>query len=129
VGSLPAAERRLERRVTALLLCATVAAAAMIAVPASALILAGAAVLGFCLGPLYPLLLARVMAREEVPTIFFLAGISASTVPWVTGAAATWGHSLRLGMTAIAAIALAAFMLNWSFERSQIAQAGRSTAG
>ena len=84
--------------------------------------------LGFCLGPLYPLLLARVMAHEEVPTIFFLAGISASTVPLVTGAAAAWGHSLRIGMAAIAAIALAAFMLNWSFERSQIAQASHSAA-
>lgn len=127
VGSTPRVERAFAQHVTGLLGCAAVAAVAMVAVPASALILAGAAVLGFALGPLYPLLLARVMAREEVPTIFFLAGVSASAVPWITGAAATWGHSLRVGMGAVAAIGVAAFMLNWSSERSRTARPSPAT--
>ena len=116
-GAVERFEQRLHHKTGALLAMACFAASLIVATPAGVSVLTGAFLLGFSLGPLYPLLLARVMAMEEVGTIFFLAGVAASSLPLLTGAVAERTHSLRIGMTTIACVAALAGLLHWSQTR------------
>jgi FHS family glucose/mannose:H+ symporter-like MFS transporter len=60
--------------------------------------MAGAAVVGFAAGPVYPLLLAMVLRRREVPWIFAWAGLGSAVVPMVTGQVSSAAGSLRAGL-------------------------------
>ncbi len=55
--------------------------------------------LGFGLGPVYPLLLALVLPRYRGNTsIFFCAGLGAAFLPWMTGVLSSSTGSLRAGL-------------------------------
>ena len=63
------------------------------------LLLLGSFALGFGIGPTYPLLLAAVARFHQGSAIFFLAGIGAATLPWLTGLVSGRNASLRAGFT------------------------------
>ena len=63
-----------------------------------AALLALAALLGFGLGPLYPLLLALVLPRFRGTRVFFFAGVGSAVLPWLTGVLSTSAGSLRAGL-------------------------------
>ena len=54
--------------------------------------------LGFGLGPLYPLMLARVLKVRVTSAIFVLAGLASSIMPWATGLLSQRSGSLRTGL-------------------------------
>jgi len=60
------------------------------------LVLAG--VLGFGLGPLYPVLLAVVVARYRGNRVFFSAGLGSAAIPWLTGVVSSAAGSLHTGL-------------------------------
>jgi MFS transporter, FHS family, glucose/mannose:H+ symporter len=64
------------------------------------LILIAAFCLGFGIGPVYPLLLAWALRFHRSGAIFFLAGVGASCLPWLTGFVSAQRHSLRIGLAA-----------------------------
>ena len=70
----------------------------LVAAPVQAGILCGNALVGFGLGPVYPLALALGLRRREHPGIFWVAGVGSATLPWATGLASTASGSLRLGL-------------------------------
>ncbi len=57
-----------------------------------------AAILGFGLGPLYPLLLALVLPKFRGTRVFFFAGVGSAVLPWMTGVLSTSAGSLRAGL-------------------------------
>ena len=62
--------------------------------------LGGAALLGFGIGPIYPLLVALVLRHGEAGNIVFLAGgIGASSLPLLTGLVSGRAGSLAIGLT------------------------------
>jgi fucose permease len=61
-------------------------------------ILFGNALVGFGLGPVYPLALALALRHREHPSIFWIAGLGSASLPWLTGLASTATGSLRLGL-------------------------------
>ncbi len=54
--------------------------------------------LGFTLGPLYPLLLAFVLARFRGNSVFLSAGLGSAVLPWLTGVLSSSAGSLRAGL-------------------------------
>jgi MFS transporter, FHS family, glucose/mannose:H+ symporter len=111
LGWLPNAEENLRRWFPGLLLIVAASTAALVADFNSTALLISAFLLGIGLGPLYPILLARVMAFQETGTIFLLAGISSAVMPWLTGTVSAHFASLRAGFTVIAASALTLLLL------------------
>jgi FHS family glucose/mannose:H+ symporter-like MFS transporter len=83
-----------------------VALALLVTRPVSIVTLVAAAVLGFAIGPVYPLLLAGVLRRREQSGVFVVAGAGSSVVPFATGAVSGWAHSLRAGLGVPLAAAL-----------------------
>jgi FHS family glucose/mannose:H+ symporter-like MFS transporter len=67
--------------------------------------------LGFGLGPLYPIFLARVMTFQQGGAIFFLAGVSSAVMPWMTGVLSSHFGSLRAGLLVPAAGAFLLLLL------------------
>ncbi len=65
---------------------------------APAMLLTLAFVLGFALGPLYPLLLAATLARYRGNRVFLSAGLGAALLPWLTGMLSGAAGSLRIGL-------------------------------
>ena len=61
-------------------------------------LLLAAAGVGLGIGPVYPLLLARVLQFRANGQIFFLAGVSSACLPWLTGLASAHFGSLRVGL-------------------------------
>jgi FHS family glucose/mannose:H+ symporter-like MFS transporter len=59
--------------------------------------LTAAFLLGFGIGPVYPLLLAWALRFHRAGAIFFLAGVGSACLPWITGIVSTQWHSLRDG--------------------------------
>lgn len=55
-------------------------------------------ILGFGLGPLYPVLLALIVPRHRGNRVFFAAGLGSAAVPWLTGFFSTRAGSLRVGL-------------------------------
>jgi FHS family glucose/mannose:H+ symporter-like MFS transporter len=87
------------------------------------LILFAAFLLGFGIGPTYPLLLAWAIRFQPGGAIFFLAGVGSACLPWLTGLVSTRQHSLRMGLIVptatsilLLAIALAGPLAQWSRE-------------
>jgi FHS family glucose/mannose:H+ symporter-like MFS transporter len=61
-------------------------------------ILAGISLVGFGLGPVYPLLLAIALQYSEKTEIFFVAGLGSAFLPWLTGIVSSSTSSLRTGL-------------------------------
>ncbi len=111
LGSFAAVERKMRQKVwvlLALVLLSTVAL--VIAVHGSALLIASL-LLGFGLGPLYPVFLARVLAYQQGGAIFFLAGVSSAVMPWLTGLLSSRTRSLNIGLLVPAVGALILLLL------------------
>jgi fucose permease len=70
----------------------------LISTTASAGILPGVFLVGFGLGPVYPLLLATALQYSERTPIFFVAGLGSAFLPWLTGIVSSATSSLRLGL-------------------------------
>ncbi len=70
----------------------------LIASTASLGILPGVFLVGFGLGPVYPLLLAIALQYSERTPIFFVAGLGSAFLPWLTGVVSSSTSSLRLGL-------------------------------
>ena len=70
----------------------------LIASTASLGILPGVFLVGFGLGPVYPLLLAIALQYSERTPIFFVAGLGSAFLPWLTGIVSSSTSSLRLGL-------------------------------
>lgn len=91
--------RRLERIVLYQSLATVVAGTILlIATTASLGILPGVFLVGFGLGPVYPLLLAIALQYSEKTPIFFVAGLGSAFLPWLTGIVSSSTASLRLGL-------------------------------
>jgi FHS family glucose/mannose:H+ symporter-like MFS transporter len=87
------------------------------------LILIASFCLGVGIGPVYPLLLAWALRFPQSNPIFFLAGVGASSLPWLTGLVSAERHSLRVGLAVpmaatmlLTAISLALPLSRWSSE-------------
>lgn len=61
-------------------------------------ILVAAFGIGFSLGPVYPLLLARALAFHPTGTLFFIAGLGSAALPWMTGVLSQRLSSLKDGL-------------------------------
>jgi MFS transporter, FHS family, glucose/mannose:H+ symporter len=61
-------------------------------------VLAGVFMVGFGLGPVYPLLLAIAMQYSDRTQIFFVAGLGSAFLPWLTGIVSSSTSSLRTGL-------------------------------
>jgi FHS family glucose/mannose:H+ symporter-like MFS transporter len=70
--------------------------------------------LGFGLGPTYPLLLAWALRFQRGGAIFFLAGVSSASLPWLTGVLSNAQGSLRFGLGVPCAGALLMLVLAWT---------------
>jgi len=70
----------------------------LVMVTSSAGILCGAALVGFGLGPVYPLALAYALRYSDHAGIFFLAGVGSAFLPWLTGMVSGASASLRIGL-------------------------------
>jgi fucose permease len=70
----------------------------LIATRASLGIIPGVFLIGFGLGPVYPLLLAIALQYSENTLIFFIAGLGSAVLPWMTGIVSTSTSSLRIGL-------------------------------
>ena len=91
--------RHLERFVLSQSLCTVVLGALLlIATKASIGILSGVFLVGFGLGPVYPLLLAIALPYSENTAIFFVAGLGSAFFPWLTGVVSSSASSLRTGL-------------------------------
>jgi MFS transporter, FHS family, glucose/mannose:H+ symporter len=74
--------------------------------------LGGAALLGFGVGPIYPLLVALVLRHGEAGNIVFLAGgVGASSLPLLTGMISGRTGSLAIGLTVPLAASVAMGMI------------------
>jgi len=80
------------------LLTVVVGTLLLIATTASAGILPGVFLVGFGLGPVYPLLLATALRYSDRTPIFFIAGLGSAFLPWLTGIVSSATSSLRLGL-------------------------------
>ena len=63
-------------------------------------VLADSLLLGFGLGPMFPILLAAVLPKVRGNLVFVIAGVGASVFPWLTGTLSERFGSLRLGLLA-----------------------------
>ncbi len=78
-----------------------------------AVILAGIFLVGFGLGPIYPLLLAIALPYSENTLIFFVAGVGSAIFPWLTGIVSSSAGSLRVGLIVPSAAAVALLGIGW----------------
>jgi MFS transporter, FHS family, glucose/mannose:H+ symporter len=93
--------RRFERAILRLSLVTVPLGALLLILTTSKLgILPGVFLVGFGLGPVYPLLLAIALEYSEKTTIFFIAGLGSAFLPWLTGIISSSTSSLRVGLLA-----------------------------
>jgi FHS family glucose/mannose:H+ symporter-like MFS transporter len=111
VGSLMGAEELSWRRAPAMMLLVAIATVLLVTQVHGAALLGTSFLLGFGLGPLYPILLARTMMFYQGGEIFFLAGVSSAVMPWLTGAMSKRYVSLHAGLVVPAAGAVALLLL------------------
>jgi FHS family glucose/mannose:H+ symporter-like MFS transporter len=73
-------------------------------------ILAGSALTGLALGPVFPLILALFLTEiggsRNVGWVFAIAGLGGAVLSWLTGAISTSAGSLRIGLLVPGAAAL-----------------------
>jgi fucose permease len=90
---------RAERVVLRVSLCVVLAGALILIADSATLgALPGIFLIGFGLGPAYPLLLAIALQYSENTAIFFMAGLGSALFPWLTGAVSSAAGSLRVGL-------------------------------
>jgi fucose permease len=111
------AERTLVR--ASLVLMAAASSVLFAASTSTLALLASACLLGFGIGPVYPLLLSWALPFHRGGPIFFLAGIGSASLPWITGMVSTHWRSLHVGfsvpLTASALMLIASLtMQRWS---------------
>jgi FHS family glucose/mannose:H+ symporter-like MFS transporter len=70
----------------------------LIAVDSRVGILPRVFLIGFGLGPIYPMLLSIALQYSENSTIFFVAGLGSAILPWLTGIVSSSTSSLRNGL-------------------------------
>ncbi len=91
-----------KRSETAVLIQSLVTVAAgmalLVATHATLGILPGVFLVGFGLGPVYPLLLAIALQYSENTLIFVVAGLGSAFLPWATGVVSSSTASLRTGL-------------------------------
>jgi fucose permease len=91
--------RRSERLVLIQSLCTVVAGALLLIASKDSMgILPGVFLVGFGLGPVYPLILAIALQYSENTAIFFVAGLGSAFFPWLTGIVSSSTSSLRTGL-------------------------------
>jgi MFS transporter, FHS family, glucose/mannose:H+ symporter len=73
-----------------------------------------AALGGISIGPVYPLLLSYLLERSPRGWIFAVAGLGSALFPWMTGALSQYFGSLRMGLIAPCAAAVAMILLQWA---------------
>jgi fucose permease len=93
------------------------AVGAIILFPDGPIMLAGAFVVGFAVGPMYPLLLALVFEHDRGNMIFALAGLGAASLPLLTGVLSSGAGSLRVGLLAPLTAAAAMALAGWTITR------------
>jgi fucose permease len=67
--------------------------------------------IGFSLGPIYPLLLARALSFQPTGSLFFIAGLGSAALPWLTGLLSQMRTSLKSGLLVPMIAALVMLML------------------
>jgi fucose permease len=95
IGALHRAERMVLRVSLCLVLAGTLI---LIADNATLGALPGIFLIGFGLGPAFPLLLAIALQYSENSAIFFMAGLGSAFFPWLTGEVSSAAGSLRVGL-------------------------------
>jgi hypothetical protein len=83
----------------------------LIASDATLVTIPGIFLVGFGLGPIYPILLANALRYSENSTIFFIAGLGSAIFPWLTGVLSSYAHSLRVGLLIPFAVAILMLVL------------------
>lgn len=74
-------------------------------------VLCAAALLGFGVGPLFPMLLAAVLPQVRGNLIFVIAGTGSAVLPWLTGECSQRFGSLRVGLVAPVAAGVALLLM------------------
>jgi fucose permease len=95
------------------------AVAALIVLHRGSVMLAAAFLVGFSVGPMYPLLLALVFKYDNGSLIFVLAGLGAASLPLLTGTISAATGSLRAGLVAPGIAAVAMALAGWSVGRGR----------
>lgn len=95
------------------LLCVATGAGALLTSQSPFVILPSVFLIGFGLGPVYPLLLAAAMQYSEDSLIFFAAGVGSAALPWLTGVLSNAAGSLHTGLAVPLAGALLMLTLGW----------------
>lgn len=89
-------------RVSLAILLSTQAALILIPHPSSAVVIIATVLNGAALGPLYPLIIAFLLARTanhpRLGRLFALASLGGATLPWLTGVISTRFGGLRAGL-------------------------------
>ena len=81
---------------------------------APAVSIGAAMLIGFGIGPMYPLALALLLDHNEAGNAgFFAGGFGASVVPMSTGLVSGWTHSLRTGLGVLLASGAMMAVLSW----------------
>ncbi len=87
-------------------------------------VLPGIFLIGFGLGPVYPLLLAIALQYSQNTVIFFVAGLGSACLPWLTGVVSSAASSLRVGL----AVPLAASVVMLALGTRQASRGGPGKA-
>jgi fucose permease len=119
IGALHRAERTVLRVSLCLVL---IGAVILIAESARLGALPGIFLIGFGLGPVFPLLLAIALQYSENTAIFFMAGLGSAFFPWLTGVVSSASGSLRIGL--LVPLSAAALMLALGLHVSSNTQHG-----
>lgn len=77
---------------------ASLGAVSFLAASNATLLLPGAFLVGFGLGPIFPTLQAVVLPRTASNQIFVIGGAASSFLPWITGVTSTATGSLRVAL-------------------------------
>jgi FHS family glucose/mannose:H+ symporter-like MFS transporter len=106
LGSFRVVEELLGRSFRLLLMIVAASTVSLLFHSSGFSLLVSSFLIGFGLGPIYPLLLARVLSFQEGSIIFFLAGTSSAILPWMTGTFSSHFSSLRIGLIVPASAAV-----------------------
>jgi FHS family glucose/mannose:H+ symporter-like MFS transporter len=98
----------------------------LIAVDSRFWMLASVFLIGFGLGPIYPLLLSIALQYSENSTIFFVAGLGSAILPWLTGIVSSSTSSLRDGLLVPCAASALMLFLGFRFLIRRTTQGRRS---
>ncbi|WP_263382354.1 MFS transporter [Granulicella arctica] len=127
LGSFADMERQMRRYLNIFLAMVVLSTMALVSAVHGGGLLIASLILGFGLGPLYPIFLAKVLTYQQGGAIFFLAGVSSAIMPWMTGVVSTHFSSLSLGLIVPAAGAVVLLLLgvtSWSSAATRLMPRG-----